>query len=312
MLLKRSVKVRVPASTSNLGPGFDTVGMALRIYNTIFVEPSSSGLTITASGEGSDELCSAESSMVLKAMRAAFDQWDQSFKDHEQIHIHIENEVPISRGLGGSSTAIIGGVLLAAALCGKSPTQREILEIALPLEKGHPDNITPALVGGLTVSKVEGKRVHFIKIPTPPKLHCVVSIPRLRLSTQEARKLLPQKVPLKDAVFNLQSLAFLLASLFTNSPEDLSIAMQDRLHQPYRTALFPQMQDIFSSAMEAGADGVALSGSGSSVIAFVSEAGRLKTVSSMMQKTLEEKGISGKTVVTDIDQEGARVLTFSP
>jgi homoserine kinase len=308
MLSRRYVKVRVPASTSNLGPGFDTIGLALKIYNTITVEPSSRGVHITASGEGNNELSKIEDSMVLKAMRATFRSLGVPDCECEKIHINIENEVPISRGLGGSATAIIGGVLLAAEMCNRKLSYGEILEIALPIDDSHPDNVTPSLVGGLTVSMIENEKVHFLKVPVPSKLNCIVSIPKTGLSTQLARQILPDKVPLKDAVFNLQSIALLLASFVSNNLEALPLAMQDRLHQPYRTALFPQMQDIFKSALEAGADGVALSGAGSSVIAFVEDRNTIERVTSSMQKTLEANEIDGVTIVTDIDFKGAQIL----
>ncbi len=304
MLSNENIKIRVPASTSNLGPGFDTVGLALKIYSTITIGHSKTGLEITSSGEGADELNRPEDSLFFKAMSKAFDTWGES---HKNLSIHIENNVPISRGLGGSATAIIAGILLAAEVCGRNLSSGEILALALPLENYHPDNITPALVGGLTVSKVEEGKVHFLKMPFPPELKCIISIPDKRLETQLARKILPDKVPFKDAVFNLQSLSFLLGSFATGTLETLSIAMQDRLHQPYRSSLFPEMKDICNAALKAGALGAALSGSGTSIIAFALK--NTQVVVQAMQKTLEKNHLVGKTIVTGVDFEGAQIFS---
>lgn len=302
MSAARRVQVRVPASTSNLGPGFDVIGMALQIYNTITVERTKAGVDISASGEAAEDLCRVEESVVVRAIQTACRAWGEAIPG---LRIHLENQVPLARGLGGSSTAVIGGILAAAALLGRSPTAEEILSLALPLE-GHPDNITPALVGGLTISMVEGDRVRFLQVPLPPELRAVVCIPDQRLSTRLARDVLPKEVPLQDAIYNLRALAFLVSGLLMKRPEAVSLGMRDRLHQPYRASLLPAMEPICQAALKAGAVGAALSGAGSTIFAFARE--DAPGVAQAMQGALEANGLTGRTVVTEIETEGAQIV----
>lgn len=298
----RRVRVRVPASTSNLGPGFDVMGMALQIYNTLTVERTDGGVEITASGEAAEELCMVEESVVVRAINTACRAWGEEIPG---LRIHLENQVPLARGLGGSSTAVIGGILAAAALSGRSLSLEEILTLALPLE-GHPDNITPSLVGGLTISLVEEGQVHFLQVPVPPELQAVVCVPDMRLSTQLARDVLPKEVPLQDAIYNMHALAFLVSGLFMKRPEVMAMGMKDRLHQPYRVPLLPAMEPIFQAALEAGAVGAALSGAGSTIFAFALD--NAPDVAQAMQGALEASGLSGRTVVTEIETEGAQIV----
>lgn len=298
------VRVRVPGSTSNLGPGFDVLGLALQLYNTLTVERAATDITITAHGEGAEDLTRVEDSLVVKAMRLSFDAWGKQLPG---LRIHLDNQVPIARGLGGSSTAIVGGILAAAALCGKELSTSDTLALALPIE-GHEGNLSPALLGGLVICVTDDDgQVHSEKIPLALPLRAVLCIPEARLSTKLAREVLPGHVPLADAVFNMRSLALLLTGLTLGRSKLIATGMRDRLHQPYRAKLMPAMQTVVQAALEADALGAALSGAGSSIFAFAEEI-TASNVGEAMREAMERTGTACRTVIVDTDMDGAQVL----
>ncbi|MFZ5597353.1 MAG: homoserine kinase [Bacillota bacterium] len=296
------VRVQVPATTANLGPGFDCLGMALQLHNAVEMSIVSSGLVIEIQGEGSSDLPRNEDNLVYQAALRVF---GQTGNHPPGLKIKLSNNIPVARGLGSSTAAIVGGMVAANMLSGAGLGHREIINLAYGME-GHPDNIAAAVLGGVVVAlQVEGD-IKFQKITPPRSLRAVVAVPDYTLSTRISRDILPSQVPLGDAVFNLGRIALLIASLYTGDLNQFSLAMEDRLHQPYRTALIPGMKKVFAAARLAGAKGISLSGSGPSIIAYTDD--NFELIARVMRDTLRQYGISAKTMVLPISPVGVRAL----
>jgi homoserine kinase len=284
-----------------LGSGFDVLGLALGLYNTIEIETTSRGVELTVEGEGAERLQKVgERSLVLRAARATFAYLGVTSPG---LRIHLKNEIPLKRGLGSSATACLGGVIAAAQLCGRALSPEEVLKLALPLE-GHPDNITPALVGGLTATCLSDAGIRFIKIPIPDAIKIVAVIPDMELGTAEARRALPKQVPLADAVHNVGRAALLVAALVTGDLSVLDEATRDRLHQPYRAKLIPGMEAVLAAARRAGALAAFLSGAGSTLVAFVDR--DAETVGRAMVEAWTRNGMRSQVKILTIEREGAQ------
>lgn len=298
----KRVTLRVPASTANLGPGFDCLGMALTLYNRTEVEILRGNLLeISVSGEGVNFLPRDETNILYKSFKCTFDLLGIKMPS---IRISQNNEIPLARGLGSSASAIISGILAANALSGANLDTETMLTLALDFEK-HPDNITPCLVGGLTVSHIIKNKVYFMKFNTPPKLKVVLLIPPLELSTEKSRDALPKMVKMQDAVFNISNTALLLTALFKGEFKLIPYVMQDSLHQSYREKLMPYMSDIFVAAINAGALGAALSGAGSSITALAVE--NTSKIETEMKNAAEKYGLVCRTFIADVDIMGPYV-----
>jgi homoserine kinase len=302
------IKIRVPATTANLGPGFDCLGLALKLYLNLEIEEIEKGFVIEYRGEGAKKFSAKkkEDTLIWKSMNLVLK------RIHQDIHkkglkIRVFNEIPITRGLGSSASAIIGGIVGAARLYKVDLTDQEMLESALSLE-GHMDNITPALIGGLTLSYKTGREeIRWTRIKIPLELRIVVAIPEFTLNTKEMRKVLPQKVALSEAIFNLSRSALLVNALQNSDWEVLAGAMEDRLHQPYRAPFIPGIGDMFSQIKETGLAGVALSGSGPSVVSLT-KAGREETISKIMKDAFLKAGITCRILVLEADLEGTKLI----
>ena len=219
--------VRVPASSTNLGPGFDSFGVAWRLYNEIEFVLADEGLCIT----GCDPRYAGEDNLAYRAFRRVLAYSGRSLRG---LRINfIKSEIPVSRGLGSSAALITAGVVAANKLYGLGLSKGELLDLATAVE-GHPDNVAPALYGGLTVSLTEGEHAVTRRFPLSEKLFCTLLIPPFELSTALARGVMPKQVSMKDAVFNLSRAALLPRALADGDTELLRIAVEDRLHQPYR------------------------------------------------------------------------------
>ena len=299
------VRVSVPASTANLGAGFDALGMALGLYNEIEVERSGDGdgIRLTIEGEGADRLQAVGAQNLVA--RAVAGTLAHLGSPPTGISVRMINRIPLSRGLGSSSAAVVGGVAGAAALAGVSLSAEELLDLALPLE-GHPDNIAPALLGGLTVATLVEGRVRCVKLPVPDALQAVAVIPDFRLSTARARQALPPMVPRGDAVFNIGRVALFLAGLQAGRLDLLREGAKDRLHQPYRAAFVPGMSEVLAEGERAGALACFLSGAGPTLLGLV--AGDPGEVGRRMARCWQEKaGITARAQALAIDREGVRV-----
>ncbi|HKK82967.1 MAG TPA: homoserine kinase, partial [Atribacterota bacterium] len=253
------VKVKVPATTANLGSGFDCLGMALSLYLNIEMEKIDHGFTFQAKGEGSDMISFDSNNLIYKAACLVMEKAGLN-PEQQGIKIYIKNEIPVERGLGSSASAIIGGILAASQLYDLNLSREEILQMAFSLE-GHLDNIVPALIGGFTISyKDNSGQIRWVKLDVPHDLRAVVGIPPFTLSTEEMRKVLPKQVSLQDAVDNLSKSALLVNALQQSKWELIPEAMQDRLHQPFRMPFIKGAKNIFSEVQKSGIAGVALSG----------------------------------------------------
>jgi len=301
------IKIRVPATTANLGSGFDCLGLALKLYLNLEIEETENSLVIEYQGEGAEKfsLKKKEETLIWKSINLVLK------KTHKDIHkkglkIKVLNKIPITRGLGSSASAIIGGIVGAARLYGIDLTNQEMLGLALSLE-GHMDNIVPALIGGLTLAYKTGQgEIKWARIKTPLDLRIVLAVPEFTLNTKEMRKVLPQKVTLSQAIFNLSRSALLVNALQNSDWEVLVEAMEDRLHQPYRTPFIPGIEDIFSQIKKTGLAGVALSGSGPSIVSLTKK-GREETVSTIMKDAFLKAGINCRILVLGADLEGTKL-----
>lgn len=295
------VKVLVPATTANLGPGFDTLGMALEFMNTVEMAERESGLVIEVEGEGADTLPRDSSNLVYRSAEKLFEA--VGFRP-AGLWIKMNNQIPLARGLGSSSAAIIGGLVAANELSGRHLCGDAILALANEIE-GHPDNITPAFIGGMTVSCLTGSKVNYIKTSFPAELKAVVAVPEFQLSTEEARRALPREVTLKDAVYNVSRASLLVAAVVTGQLDLLQVAMEDKLHQPYRSKLIPGLDKVFEAAKAAGAKGVVISGSGPSVIAFTTGDGQ--SIGRAMAEAFGASGVKCRVINTAISRCGATI-----
>lgn len=257
-------KVKIPATSANLGPGFDCMGVALNLYNYIEVEEIEKGLVIEINGDR-DRIQTNESNLVYRSMKALFEKVGYM---PSGIRIVQTNGIPITRGLGSSAACIVGGLFAANEIVGRKLNKYELAVLAATLD-GHPDNTTPAILGGLIVSVLDGKDLFHVSIDIPENIRFAAFIPGFTLSTVKARRILPERIYHKDAVFNAGRAALLVASLMTGSLGNLPCAFQDRLHQPYRKKLIPDMERIIEKSLRNGARGCFLSGAGPTVIAIL-------------------------------------------
>ena len=296
------VKVKVPASTSNLGSGFDTFGLALNIYLTVEMQLSDA-LRIEYTGEGADDMVLDETNLVYKTAALLFEKAGQPVPP---LSLKIENPIPLSRGLGSSGAAIIAGLVCANTFLVNRFSDRELLKMATSLE-GHPENVAASLFGGLTINCVDEEEVVSAKVAIKSPLKLVLLIPALTISTSEARKVLPELVSHKEAVYNVQRSAMLSHVLINNDFKLLREALQDKLHQPFRKQLIPGYDEFESVAYENGALGVCISGSGSTILSFVIEdEERLQTA--WLVKAVE-LNLEGKVQVVQIENLGVKVET---
>lgn len=297
------VRVRVPATTANLGPGFDVLGMALKLYNYVEMELLPSGLEIEVSGQGEDSIPVSTENIVYKVAAEVFNR--AGFKAGG-LRIKLENNIPTARGLGSSAAALVGGALAANALSGAPLAMSDLIDLASQME-GHPDNVVPAAAGGITISCRLNGRITYKRIDPPEGITAVAVVPSFELSTRAAREALPKTVPLDDAVFNLGRLSLLLYGFQTGDLQLIKETMGDRLHQPYRLPLVPGMDKVFEAAAANGASGVALSGAGPTVLAFGSRT-NAEQIGCSMQRAFLKDGIDSSIKLLEPETAGAAIL----
>lgn len=302
-----TIKVRVPGTTANCGPGFDAVGIACTIYNDLAVTLTQTpGLTIDIQGEGAGAIPANEKNIVWKAVQRVFQEAGFSYQG---VHIAMHNHVPMARGLGSSAAAIVGGLVAANALTGNQLTQQRIFDLATEIE-GHPDNVAPALFGGITLSTVEEteeRHARCLRFVPPSELHLVVAVPAFTLSTKASRQVLPKSVSMNDAIFNISRTAILIGALCQGEFSHLRYALQDKLHQPYRQKLIPGMPEVLAAAVEAGALGAVLSGAGPCLMAYTVE--NVEAVGQAMIAAFARHQIQAVYHKLAIDTRGAQVIT---
>ncbi len=283
-------RICVPASTANLGPGFDSLGMALPLFTTIQVRRSVR-TKVVLKGTGLQGLPANEDNLVVQMIEHLFAQKNLPAPPVELI---MESQIPLTRGLGSSAAAIIGGLLAGNVLLAdlQEPfSTDELFQIATRLE-GHPDNVGASLYGGLVVTIWDGERAYYQKLTPPASLHVTVAVPAYPLPTEQARNALPKQYSKQDAVFNLSHTGFLVAALANGSLSMIRHAMRDRLHQPYRAVLVPGMQEILERGPDYGALGCALSGAGPSVLALSD--GEQPELIRFMRQAFLDKGVEAQ------------------
>ena len=294
------ISVRVPATSANLGPGYDAVGLALSLSARIALERSQHP-KIEVTGTGEDLIPRVPEHPAYRAARFVAEVIGEP-----DVHFRLvqENDIPPTRGLGGSAAALVGGAVAANELFGGQIAPPDLLNIVCELD-GHPDNAAPALLGGLVIGTLTPTGVSAVRLE-PRDLGVAVAVPDFAVSTTAARRALPEHVPHRDAVFNVGRSGLLLGALATGEYELLRVAMQDRLHQPYRAHLVPGLEGVIDAALENGAHGACLSGSGPTVLAFTPQE-RAPAVAAAMKKTFEAGGIEARSWALDVDLMGARV-----
>lgn len=300
----KRVRITVPASSANLGPGFDVLGLALTLENVFELEEAE-GVSVDVAGEGALTLPRDKENVVVRGAAAVYAAVGRQLTG---LRVRQTNAIPPGRGLGSSATAWLGGMLGANALCKGALPPEVILEMAVR-EEGHPDNLAAALYGGLTIACLDNGHVRVLKLPLASNLRFAVLIPDLEAETVTARAVLPSHLSREDGVFNLARACILVGALTLGRPDLLRSAMADRWHQPYRLALFPWLAAVFQAAQEAGALGWALSGAGPSVLAITGE--DAEKVGAAMLGALERSGITGRARVLGAAELGSRVEILS-
>ncbi len=304
----RWVAVEIPATSANLGAGYDCLAVALEIVNRIEVEclaRPGAGVEIAVEGEGAGELPGDRSNAFVIALERGLAEVRGDGAGELGWRIQMRNRIPLARGLGSSAAATVGGLLAGAALAGESLGVERALALATELE-GHPDNAAAALLGGFTVA-AHGDPPTAIRFDIPRDLRTVLFIPDLRLATREMRDALPEVVPLVDAVANLQRVALGVAALATGSAEGLRHLTVDRLHEPYRAVVFPQLPALVAAARDAGALGACLSGAGSTVIAFADSLSGLTRIEGAFRAAAADVDLPGRVELVAPRNTGARV-----
>jgi homoserine kinase len=298
------IRVRVPATAANLGPGFDVLGLALALYNEFSVRPGDAPLRITVEGAAT-MLPAGPSNLFYRAFAHLHAEVNRPVPP---LDVTMQLQIPPGSGLGSSATAVVGGLLAANAWLGEPLDRAALLPLAVGLEHGsHPDNVAPALLGGLVVNTVAGEAVHSVRVPFPETIKAVIYLPDFMMDTVQGRALMPAAYPKADVVFSTSRVALLLAALQTGHYDLLGEAMADRLHQPYRAQLFPALPDLLVAARAAGAYGACLSGGGSTVLALTPAGPACAAVAAAFERTARAAGLTGRAAVLDVDTRGAVV-----
>ena len=304
-------KIIVPASTSNLGASFDTCGLALSLYLRVEVEQLERGFEIMLSGEGADKLPRDESNLIV---RAALHTAQQRRRKISGARLRVDSQIPLSRGLGSSSAAIIAGISIYEALSGERLGEEEFFDYALHFE-GHGDNLAPSMLGGVVVAVVkeyvdysgaERRSLVAVKRHWPEEVRIVLCIPEVEMETAKMRAVLPQMVTRHDAIYNLQRAALLQAALSERRFDLLSEALRDRLHQPFRAPLAPGLSEVLKMNDETNAHpgllGVAISGAGSALIAFAT--GNCGAIAETMNARMAACGVKARAMEVKVDNRG--------
>jgi homoserine kinase len=301
------VRVKVPGSTANLGPGFDSLGMALNLFAWIDMAIADK-TSFHLIGDQMKGIPADKSNLIYKVAQMVF---DLAGVHHPELEISMYSDIPLTRGLGSSASAIVGALAGANALIGGKLSDDELFQISCRLEK-HPDNVGASLFGGVVVAFWDGVRAEYIRLEPHANLEVLVAIPAFQLSTEKARNVLPQQISLKDAVFNLSHSSLLVAALSTGNLEMIRHAMKDKLHQPYRAAMIPGMLHILEHATENGALGAALSGAGPTMLALVDAfSERKRELEDFLQSTFKKEGIEAETLWLAPCLDGVTVSSLS-
>lgn len=311
------VSVKVPATTANLGPGFDCMGLALPIYNTVTIEETvlpGTGIEINviADEDSTDEFSLEhipmdENSIIYKAVELLYNSIGQT---PSELKITVHTQIPVARGLGSSASVIVGGLIAANELLGRPADEAALLSIATEVE-GHPDNITPAIVGGLVLtSSEEDGSIVYRKLDWPQEWNLTLCVPEYELATDISRSVLPKEVPIQDAVFNAKRLAMFIQAIHTKDSALMKLALKDKLHQPYRMKLVPGLEKIIENLKhEENVLGCVLSGAGPSIL-IISERNNLDKIRSIVRETWADLNVKAEIYTLPVENNGAQIISL--
>ena len=307
------VTARVPATTANLGPGFDSFGMALPIYNEITIEETvmpGTGIEISVISDNQEDLNimmipTDKTNIVYKAVELLYNSIGQT---PSELKITIKSDIPIAKGLGSSASVIVGGLMAANELLGRPADEAALLSIATEVE-GHPDNVTPAIVGGIVISsQEEDGRVVYRKLNWPQDWNIMVCVPDYELATDIARSVIPKEIPLKDAIFNLKRSAMFVQAVSTSDEELMKLALTDKLHQPYRMKLVPGLSEIIENLKhEEDVLGCVLSGAGPTIL-VITKGNSQDKIKDIVKNTWLDLNVKSDIQVLKIEDKGAVIL----
>lgn len=299
------IHIKIPATSANMGPGFDSIGVALELYNHLWVEAIPQGLKIEVKRKQEIEIPVDESNLIYQTMKYFY---DQKGLEMPGVHLIQEDYIPMVRGLGSSAACIVGGLIAANELAGRPCDKEELAQMAAKLE-GHPDNSNPAIFGSMVVGALDEEKMMHVRLALPEDLVFATMVPSFPVSTAKARGVLPDGYSRGEVVFNVSRGALLVASIMSGKLENLSMAMEDKIHQPYRSQLIPNMDEIFQKAKTFGALASYLSGAGSTLMAMVKKeqseqfqkhmSAYLNTLPDHWQLTLLKADLEGAKVETE-------------
>ena len=302
-----NITIKVPATSANLGPGFDALGLALDLWNESAFELADDFM-VYVEGEGKGRLTQGRNNLIIRAARKLAEYVG---KELPPFIVHCINHIPIGSGLGSSAAATLTGLLAANALTESALSDEEILSIATEIE-GHSDNVAPAMMGGLVVSTIDNGKVIARKLPITP-MHITVVVPDFHFPTKQARNTLPKQVKMKDAVYNISRVVLVTEAFRTGDMSLLGEAMTDRLHQPHRIPLIPGAQAAMDAMKKDGAVAVALSGAGPSLIAFSETETTIPqgdAIGSAARHAFGQAGLSARSFHLGVSNRGAEVHIF--
>ena len=309
------VSVKVPATSANIGPGFDTMGVAFPLYNTVTIEETvmpGSGVTIELLSDFNykdkallEHVPTDENSIIYKAVELLYNSIGQS---PAELKITVESKIPMTRGLGSSSSVIVGALIAANELLGRPADESALLSIATEIE-GHPDNVAPAILGGMLFASIqEDASIIYKKLPWPEEWKITACVPDFELSTEIARSVLPKEVPMKDAIFNAQRMAMFVDAVHTKDSKLMKQALQDRLHQPYRMNLIPGLDKIMQELkFEENVLGCVISGAGSTIL-LITENNGAEKAKSVVRNIWHDLNVKVDMYDFTVAQKGAEVV----
>jgi homoserine kinase len=302
-MIEKAMKylIRVPATTANLGPGFDCLGLALDLWNDVEISSEGQGLSIEIKGVGSDQLPRDSTNAVFSSMKKFADYHEKDLP--KNLKIVCKNHIPLGSGLGSSSAAAVAGILAATAILGLPTDLESQLKIATQIE-GHPDNVAPCILGGLTATILENDQVIARNLPVS-SLNLVLVHPHFLFPTQVARAALPKQISYSDAIFNISHSILVIEALRNGDMDLLRIAMRDKLHQPYRLPLIPGASAAIQAAAEAGAVVTILSGAGPSLLSFSPSPDKSTIIANTIQSVFAKNHIVSELFFPAISMSGA-------
>ena len=297
--------IKVPATSANMGPGFDSIGVALELYNHLWFEEIEQGVEIIVKKEHEIKIPTDKNNLIYKTM---VDFFAETGNVMPGVRLIQKDDIPMVRGLGSSAACIVAGLLAANHMSGCHYSREQLAQIAAKIE-GHPDNSNPALFGGMVVGALDHNEMRHVKLDLPKDLVFAIMVPDFPVSTEDSRKVLPDMYTKADAIFNASRAALLVASIYAGNYENLAMAMQDRIHQPYRSQLIPDMDRIFKAAKNYGALATYLSGAGSTLMAVLTDdkeevfqqkmAAYLKAIPNEWQLTLLKPDTKGAQLIAE-------------